>query len=269
MTHPPSLQSPSSLLSLLSLPLLALAIPLLAETPLPGSAPDSTSTSPNLTSLFEILETSEGGFTGLSFAEVVEAGTGHQVRRIDRSKEAENLAIIATVIGKAVSEINRGHHALQASSRINEASGPIEDEILRQFASHPEWQATFAHTSDGKIQRAGYPDLRLQSPDGLVYFLDPKLTTPDNRTSSFRTFYYEPRRTSGKINESAAHLLVGLFHNGHVGPELRLLNWELIDLADLQVRLKAEFQASNRELYHPAAILHSAEPASPEQAPAR
>lgn len=218
----------------------------------PGAKPDSS-----LEGLFALLEQSDDGFSGIPFSEVVRAATGHSVREVDRAIEAKNLAVIAEVIDRAVAEINRGGHAFQAAGRINEASGPVEDEIVRQFQSETGWKVEFAPTADGKVQRAGYPDLRLQAPDGLIYYLDPKLIQAGNRRSSFRTFYYEPRRNTGKINDSAAHLLVGLVHNEKPGPGLRLTSWELVDLARLPVRLKAEFQASNREIYTPESVLDS------------
>jgi hypothetical protein len=34
-----------------------------------------------------------------------------------------------------------------------------------------------------------------------------------------------------------------------------MLGWELVDLANFRVKLKAEFQASNRDLYKPEAVL--------------
>lgn len=225
--------------------------------PLAGNADDVAPASA-LQGLVQLLESSEDGLTGLPFAEVVLATTGHTVRPVNPTTEANHLRAIEGAIARAVERINQGGHAFQAATRINEASGPIEEEILRQFALEPAWKAEFAPTADGKIQRAGYPDLRLQAPDGLVYYLDPKLIQENNRQSSFRTFYYEPRRETGKINDDAAHLLVGFMHNEAPGAARRILAWDLVDVAAMPVRLKAEFQASNREIYRPEAILHRA-----------
>ena len=79
-------------------------------------------------------------------------------------------------------------------------------------------------------------------------YLDPKLFEEGSRNSSLRTFYYEPKGRSSKVRDDACHFLLGIPHDGRDGA------WtfgrpELVDLAGLQVRLKAEFQASNRDLY--------------------
>lgn len=210
----------------------------------------------DLESLVQLLEHSEDGFIGLPFSAVVQATTGHQVRPVDAELEAANIATITRVVERSVQQINQGGHAFQKASRINEASGPIEEEILREFGSETAWEASFAPTADGKTQRSGYPDLRLRAPDGRIYYLDPKLIQEANRDSTFRTFYYEPKKTTGKINDDAAHLLIGFTHNDQPGEARRIISWELIDLATLPIRLKAEFQASNRDIYRPAATLH-------------
>ena len=44
-------------------------------------------------------------------------------------------------------------------------------------------------------------------------------------------------------------------HDGKQEGSWKFSGWELVDLAHLRVKLKAEFQASNRALYRPEAIL--------------
>ena len=100
--------------------------------------------------------------------------------------------------------------------------------------------------------RSGYPDLRIEhSASNTVAYLDPKLFEDSSRSSSLRTFYYEPKTTTSKIQEDAIHYLLGFSHDGQDGA-WAFGDWELVDLSQLEVRLKTEFQASNRDLY-PAA----------------
>jgi hypothetical protein len=73
-------------------------------------------------------------------------------------------------------------------------------------------------------------------------------------TSSLRTFYFEPKDTTLKITEDASHLLLGIEHDGKDG-EWKFLGYQLVDLSGLKVRLKAEFQASNRDLYKEPSVL--------------
>ncbi|MGL5018193.1 MAG: hypothetical protein ACRDBP_08680, partial [Luteolibacter sp.] len=67
----------------------------------------------------------------------------------------------------------------------------------------------------------------------------------------FRTFYFEPKNETLKITDDAVHLLVGIEHDGK-DQQWTFTGWRLVDLSTLRVRLKAEFQASNAELYRSA-----------------
>ena len=70
----------------------------------------------------------------------------------------------------------------------------------------------------------------------------------DSWSSTLRTFYFAPRTETLKITDDAVHLLAGISHDGKDGA-WTFGQWKLVDLSTLQVRLKAEFQASNADLY--------------------
>ena len=111
-------------------------------------------------------------------------------------------------------------------------------------------------TAAGQHQRAGYPDLRLADrTSGRALCLDVKLLEHKSRQSTLRTFYFEPKQDTNKVLEDAHHLLIGFEHAGRVDGHWKFLGWELVDLSRLNVWLKAEFQASNRDLYKPEAII--------------
>ena len=75
-----------------------------------------------------------------------------------------------------------------------------------------------------------------------------------SRDSSFRTFYFEPKRETNKVNDDAHHLIVGIEHDrGENG--WKFLRWELIDLSRFEVKLKAEFEGSNHDMYRPEAVV--------------
>ena len=134
-------------------------------------------------------------------------------------------------------------------SRINEVSALFEDALLEKIGDHPDFICSFPKTKEGKTQRSGYPDLRVEHlPSGSVAYLDPKLFEETSIKSSFRTFYYEPSPERTKVTEDALHLLLGFPHDG------KTRKWtfghpKLVDLSDLVVTLKTEFSASNRDLY--------------------
>ncbi|MFM8364589.1 MAG: hypothetical protein ACKOAS_05485, partial [Verrucomicrobiota bacterium] len=71
---------------------------------------------------------------------------------------------------------------------------------------------------------------------------------------------YEPKTTTSKVHDDARHLLVGVHHNEARGGQLRFEGWDLVDVSRINVQLKAEFQASNRDMYRDeTVVLKSAE----------
>jgi hypothetical protein len=50
-------------------------------------------------------------------------------------------------------------------------------------------------------------------------------------------------------------LLVGFEHEPRTVGGWKFTRWDLIDLSHFKVRLKAEFQASNRDIYKPEATV--------------
>jgi hypothetical protein len=112
------------------------------------------------------------------------------------------------------------------------------------------------------VQRSGYPDLRIVDlTSKRVFYLDPKLYAAGSRDSSFRAFYFEPRKSTNKVRDDAVHLVVGFEHSpretGSASPNAiwKFTRWDLVDLSRFRVKLKAEFQGSNRDMYRQEATI--------------
>jgi hypothetical protein len=186
-----------------------------------------------------------------TFANVISATTGHEVLSAESSDES--LRVIKESIETAAADclllFNGPESPLKDLRRINEASRYFEDSLRSLINAHPDLTCAVPTTAVGHEQRNGYPDLRIEHiPSKTVAYLDPKLFEESSRDSSLRTFYYEPKKESSKVGEDAVHFLLGFSHDGKDGA-WTFTGWNLIDLSTLQVRLKAEFQASNRDLY--------------------
>ncbi len=84
---------------------------------------------------------------------------------------------------------------------------------------------------------------------------------PGAASSSFRTFYFEPKKATNKVRDDAVHLVVGFEHEpwegGSRSPNAmwKFTRWDLVDLARFRVKLKAEFQGSNRDLYRQESVV--------------
>jgi len=194
------------------------------------------------------------------FGVIAEAVSGKQVIPATKRKSSERvIGAIEKVMDGLLVEMSAENSPLRELRRINEGSKFFEDGLMAGLNQVEGLKCGIPETREGQIQRSGYPDLRvLDEKTGEVYYLDPKLVEQGSLGSSFRTFYFEPKDETLKITEDATHLLIGIEHDGKSG-EWKFLSYRIVDLWSLQVRLKAEFQASNRELYSKRTILDKME----------
>jgi hypothetical protein len=212
-----------------------------------------------LQSLVTTLMNDEHELKGVPFSNVVYAATGKRVIPLDPTNAADRALIsrISHALDAVLLKLNSADSPAKTKRRINEVSALFESAIKAELNAIDGFECDFPKLASGAHQRSGYPDLRLvDKKTGGVCYLDPKLYERGSRASSLRTFYFEPKRETNKILDDAHHFIVGIEHDGKTGA-WRFLNWELVDLASFRVKLKAEFQAGNRDLYLPEAIAAS------------
>lgn len=183
-------------------------------------------------------------------AVVVEAVSGKKVLPLaERKSGARIKTAIMEVLEKVISDMNGKDSPILGLRRINECSRFFEDALLAGLDARNGISCEIPHTRAGDAQRSGYPDLKItDEATGEIYYLDPKLMEHGSVNSSLRTFYFEPKDETLKITDDATHLLVGIEHDGNDG-KWKFLGYRLVDLSELKLKLKAEFQASNKEVY--------------------
>jgi hypothetical protein len=199
-------------------------------------------------------------FKAVPFGDVIRQTTGKRILPIELSQtqDRELITRIGTALDEVLRHLNAAEHPAQKEKRINEVSSHVENELQRVLNETPDFSCAFPRTTSGAIQRSGYPDLRLvDKKSGRVIYLDPKLYERGSGDSTFRTFYFEPKKDTNKIHDDGHHLLVGFEHQPGEGGGWQLLQWQLVDLSKFNVRLKTEFQGSNKDLYRPEAIVSS------------
>src|SRR2546430_4657451 len=164
---------------------------------------------------------------------------------------------ISVVLDEVMSQLNSSASVIQRIPRINEVSSHFEDLMRELLNKTSGLTCDFPKTSQGRLQRSGYPDLELIDQEShRVYYLDPKLYAIGSRDSSFRTFYFEPKIATNKVREDAVHFIVGFEHEKPAANRpWKFTRWDLVDLSHFQVKLKAEIEGSNRDMYRPAAVL--------------
>src|SRR6266487_4929115 len=195
---------------------------------------------------------------GSPFGEVIFDTTGKHVLPLDPKNETDHRVIkqISAALDDVMRRANASDSAIQSIGRINEVSSHFEDLLHALLNSTPGLNCDFPRTADGKVQRSGYPDLRIVDlASKRVFYLDPKLYAVGSRDSSFRTFYFEPKITTNKVREDALHFIVGFEHEPRKEGHWNFTRWDLVDLAQFKVKLKAEFHGSNRDMYRREAIV--------------
>jgi hypothetical protein len=184
------------------------------------------------------------------FATIAQACSGKSVLPLnDTPSHLRVTAAISNALRENIATLNKPDSPVRKLRRINEASKFFEDGILASLNATPGLRCEIPPTRSGEHQRSGYPDLRITDIEsGTVFYLDPKLVEQGSLSSTLRTFYFEPKNETLKITDDAVHLLIGIEHDGRDG-QWTFIGWRLVDLSTLRVRLKAEFQASNADIY--------------------
>ena len=195
---------------------------------------------------------------GIAFSEVILDTTGKHVLAFDRKNETDERVIkqISAALDETMRRMNASDSPIQKVTRINEVSSQVEDLLRELLNATPGLNCDFPRIAGGKIQRSGYPDLRIVDlASTRVFYLDPKLYAVGSRDSSFRTFYFEPKIATNKVRDDAVHLIVGFEHEPRKDGRWNFIRWDLVDLSQFKVKLKAEFQGSNHDMYRPEAIV--------------
>jgi hypothetical protein len=198
---------------------------------------------------------------GVPFAQVIFDTTGKKVLPFDANNPVHQRVVkaIGAACDETIKRLNAPDSAIQNVDRINEVSSHFEDNLRELLNATPGLGCEFPLTTEGKVQRSGYPDLRIIDVESKrVFYLDPKLCATGSRNSSLRAFYFEPKRATNKVHDDAMHFVVGFEHEPREkNSAWKFTRWNLVDLSQFRVRLKAEFQGSNRDIYRPDAIVAS------------
>src|SRR6266511_6009605 len=205
---------------------------------------------------------------GIPFSKLIFDTTGRKVLPFEASNAVDQRVAkaISTACDETMKRLNAPDSAIQNVGRINEVSSYFEDTLRELLSSTSGLSCDSPPTIEGKTQRSGYPDLRIVDlASKRVFYLDPKLYAVGSRNSSFRTFYFEPKKATNKVRDDAVHFIVGFEHqpllrSGSAGEQRetngrwKFTRWDLVDLSHFKVKLKAEFQGSNYDMYRAEAI---------------
>jgi hypothetical protein len=232
-----------------------------AKEPVAAASPSPAPQSPAATFIPWLLQSKEE-LTKLPFSDVILYSTGKKVLPIDANDEndARVLKAIGVALDETLKRMNAPDAAVQSVGRINEVSSSFENTVREILNTTAGFSCDFPKTAANRTQRSGYPDLRLvDTTTNRIYYMDPKLFAAGSRHSSFRTFYFEPKVATNKVRDDAVHLILGIEHAPRNAGHWEFTRWDIVDLSRFQVKLKAEFQGSNHDMYRPEAIVGSSD----------
>lgn len=163
--------------------------------------------------------------------------------------QAESIEALEAAAVAALDAINeKGIIA----GRVNEVGNAVEPFVIAALTAHG-FEADTPQARSGRRRSAGYPDIAAIR-EGDCFYLEVKTYHPSNEATTQRSFYLSPG-DDPKVTRPAFHLLIAFAmepagDNRYLARSVRLL-----DLSELPLKLKLEFNASNRDLYGPAAGL--------------
>ena len=135
--------------------------------------------------------------------------------------------------------------------RANELSNYLEGVIKIHINNNLKGFVASIPKAGKNKQSTGYPDLIVEFERGKYIYIEVKIYQNKAINSSFRTFYFKPSKQD-KIMESCPHILIGFevesLGKNNTAP-FRINNVKIMDLYDLKVNLKPEFNASNPMIY--------------------
>lgn len=180
----------------------------------------------------------------VSLPDLVKATSGFEIYPLDLDNR-EQKQVFETIKNAASNFIRQAErsHARYQGNRANDVGKRIEEVFVEELKK--------TDLTPQLLGASGYPDVRIETTTGEIYFLESKAVSSDV-TTTFRSFYYS---TGKKIDTNGHHLLIAWIISEESPKYWRVNSWKLIDLFYLQLSTKLEFNASNRELYQPGLTL--------------
>jgi len=171
--------------------------------------------------------------------EVIQQLYGETVLPYDRS-QSEWLEV---ALEDALERINAEG---VTAPRVNEVGNAVED-VVCEALRRAGFEADRPMTRSGHRRAAGYPDIEASRGEDAFYF-EIKTYHPSTEDSSQRTFYLSPS-DDPKVTHPAFHLVIAFAMEEREPDRYFARRVRVVDLHDLPVKLKLEYNANNRNLY--------------------
>lgn len=192
----------------------------------------------------------------LPFDLVIQSISGHRIIPFDHDNEHDVslLTSLRNAVSAACQLINENGIIRRRANEVGNdiehfVSGALVDQGLR--CAKPV-------TQSGKAQAAGYPDLMITDQFGRDQYIECKTFSEESLNTTFRSFYVSPSEQF-KVTRDAHHFAVcyqiEVLRQSGGNNVYGCLGWKILDLSQLQVDVKYEFNSDNRRLYAQRLVL--------------
>ena len=192
----------------------------------------------------------KSGVSRLYFRDVINAATGYKIIPFDGNSNQ----ILEEIKSWLDGNLNELSNLIERDyvGRPNELGNYLERVLMARLDQSLNFSVDMPATEQGHKQAAGYPDgIIFDSMRNQVVYFDVKIFQEKTRNNTLRSFYYQPTNQS-KILHDAPHFLIGFVVESLSGDNRSpfiIRDYELVDIYNLEVNFKAEFNASNKDLY--------------------
>ena len=215
--------------------------------------------------LEEVIRQMLAPLKGLPFNLVVESISGKKVIPFNKAKRehAELLKNLIKTAKLACANINAKGGIL--SARVNEVGNKVELPIKEALQGLGFKDADTPLNSKGRKQATGYPDIGFTFKSLYVY-VECKTFNKKNVSTTQRSFYLSP--TEGfKVTRDAIHVVISIemerekyvtLHGQSFGVYLAR-GWKIVQIENINVDVKREFNSDNKRMYASENILAEGE----------
>ncbi|HJK36523.1 MAG TPA: hypothetical protein O0X34_02300 [Methanocorpusculum sp.] len=184
--------------------------------------------------------------------EVIKALCGHDVIPFDENNK-DDLELLEDLKQAAQCAVDEIQKKKILEKRANEVGNRIE-KFVQDALKLLGYDAHVPTTSSGKNKSVGYPDIVFYDKAHRLTYVECKTYNHANIDTTQRSFYLSPS-SDFKVTGDAHHFVVSLeivelSRDTNTGQNVYTASgWKILDIADLPLDLKIEFNSDNRRLY--------------------
>lgn len=200
----------------------------------------------------EIREKYKRNSSSHTLKEVIKALCGYDVVPFDENNP-DDLTLLEDLKHAAKLAVEKIQMEKIRTRRANEVGNRIEP-FVRTALSDIGYEAHVPTTSSGKQKSAGYPDIEFFDKGNRLTYIECKTYNHANIDTTQRSFYLSPS-DDFKVTGNAHHFVVSLeimeeSRDATTGENVyTATGWKILDVADLPLDLKMEFNSDNRRMY--------------------